>query len=95
MKNKNKLELVLEVLEAINEVHDQATDGRDRHLAALHFNSLEKKMLNIMAITPKSDVLHKVMAKIYNLHVHSLSVELDKELAEIRRNKVMSAGGEL
>jgi len=92
MKNKDKLELILETLEAIQNFQDEAIDG-DRHIAALQLQSTEKKMLNIMAITPKNDVLHKAMAKIYDLHIGQGYLELEKEIDEIRRDKIFSGGG--
>ncbi len=91
MKNKDKLELILEVLGGIKKLQNEIVDG-DRHIAALQANSTEKRILSILAISPKSDVLHRVMKIIYDLHIFSAFSELERELDEIARDKIFSRG---
>ena len=66
MKNSNNLNLILEILEAIEHVNHYIS-SQDRQIAVMHFNSLEKRIHIIQSIHPQTHILNKILDKIYIL----------------------------
>jgi len=79
MKNSENLEVVLEILETIEKINTSIRI-QDRQIAVMHYNGLEKRIITIQSIYPKTNILNKVLDKIYSLHVSDLYQELEADI---------------
>ena len=79
MKNSKNLSLISELLEAIEEINTLIAN-QDRQMAVMHFNSLEKRIITLQSVHPKTHIINKILDKVYVLHVAELYQELEADI---------------
>ncbi len=82
MKNSKNLELVLELLEAIEKAKEAIID-KDRFMARPLTESLERRVLTIKSVHPQSHVLYKIASLFHkdvltNLYANLEAMEAQK-----------------
>lgn len=76
MKNNHNLELVLELLETIEKAKE-AVINKDRFMARPLIESLEKRVIAIKNVHPKSHVIYKIAAVLHKDVLENLFVNLE------------------
>ena len=88
MKSNNNCELTLELLESVEEINT-LIGNQDRQIAVMSFNSLEKRIMTLQSVYPKTHIISQIMNKIYVLHVSELYQELEADIERYEKHSIV------